>query len=424
MKKVIAVVDLTLRNWFRIRSAVFFSILFPIMLLLIFSTVFGGDNDPSFSLFVQNLDTEEDGESSDMSKVFLEVLNSTDMFNISEIPVDADANSFAKDEIGPLGGVYRILIIPEGFGSNIVLGAVGNRISVTQSTIQMLLQEERSPGTPILDQQEKEQIAAGGAVLDNVAGEVALEKTHLVLVFDPSDTSGQVVYSILLSVTDSFSNGLIGVGENISFDRESISQDTFSAVDYYLPGLIGAFVMSTTVIGITSQNTEFRKRGIIKRLSLTPLSRSEWIIGSILAQTVLAFILTLMMFAVGWAVLGVTAVPNLLVVAMVIAGAIQFSGLGMLIAGLIKDIESANAASNAIVLPMMFLSGVFFPLDSAPEFIHIISSLLPLKYLIDGLRFGLISGFPEGALISLAITFGLAVVFVIIGSITTKWQED
>ena len=142
MKKVIAVVDLTLRNWFRIRSAVFFSILFPIMLLLIFSTVFGGDNDPSFSLFVQNLDTEEDGESSDMSKVFLEVLNSTDMFNISEIPVDADANSFAKDEIGPLGGVYRILIIPEGFGSNIVLGAVGNRISVTQSTIQLLLQEE------------------------------------------------------------------------------------------------------------------------------------------------------------------------------------------------------------------------------------------------------------------------------------------
>jgi ABC-2 type transport system permease protein len=424
LRKVIAVVDLTLRNWSRIRSAVFFSILFPLILLLIFSTVFGGENDPSFSLFVQNLDTDEDGVSSDMSKVFLEILNSTDAFDISEIPAGVNANSFAKDEIGPLGGVYRILIIPEGFGSNIVLGAVGNRISVTQSTIQMLLQEERSPGTPILDQQEKEQIAAGGAVLDNVSGEVALEKTHLVLVFDPSDTSGQVVYSILLSVTDSFSNGLIGVGESISFDRESISQDTFSAVDYYLPGLIGAFVMSTTVIGITSQNTEFRKRGIIKRLSLTPLSRLEWIVGSVLAQTVLAFILTLMMFAVGWAVLGVTAVPNLLVVAMVIAGAIQFSGLGMLIAGLIKDIESANAASNAIVLPMMFLSGAFFPLDAAPEFIRIISNLLPLKYLIDGLRFGLISGFPEGAIISLAITSGLAAVFVIIGSITTKWHEN
>ena len=424
MRKIIAVVDLTLRNWVRIRSAVFFSILFPLILLLIFSTVFGGENDPSFSLFVQNLDTDEDGVSSDMSKVFLEILNSTDVFNISEIPANVDANSFAKDEIGPLGGVYRILIIPEGFGSNIVLGAVGNRISVTQSTIQMLLQEEISPGAPILGQQEKEQIAAGGDVLDNIVGEIASEKTHLVLMFDPSDTSGQVVYSILLSITDSFNNGLIGVGESISFDRESISQDTFSAVDYYLPGLIGAFIMSTTVIGITSQNTEFRKRGIIKRLSLTPLSRLEWIVGSILAQTVLAFILTLVMFAVGWAVLGVTAVPNLLVVAMVIAGAIQFSGLGMLIAGLIKDIESANAASNAIVLPMMFLSGVFFPLDSAPEFIRIISNLLPLKYLIDGLRFGLISGFPEGAIISLAITFGLAVVFVIIGSITTKWQED
>lgn len=424
MRKAIVVAGLTLRNWSRIRSAVFFTILFPLMLLLIFSTVFGGGGDPSFSIFVQNLDTEEDGGPSAMSAVFLEILNSTEVFNISDIPAEADANVFAKDAIGPLGGVYRILIIPEGFDSSIISGAVGNRISVTQSTLQLLIQEERHEGAPIISQQEKEQIAAGAAALDGAIGEIDSEATHLVLVFDPSDTSGQVVYSILISIANSFSNGLVGVEENIAFDQESISQESFSAVDYYLPGLIGAFIMSTTVIGVTSQNTEFRKRGIIKRLSLTPLSRTEWIVGSILAQTVLAFVLTGIMFAVGWAVLGVSAVPNLLVVAMVIAGAIQFSGLGMLVAGMIKDVESAVAASNAIVFPMMFLSGAFFPLDAAPEFIRTISNLLPLKYLIDGLRFGLISGFPEGAIMNLAITSGLAAAFVFIGSITTKWHEN
>jgi len=424
LKRAIVVADLTLRNWSRIRSAVFFTILFPLMLLLIFSTVFGGGGNPSFSIFIQNLDTEEDGGPSEMSAVFLEILNSTEMFDISDIPADTDANVFAKDAIGPLGGVYRILIIPEGFDSGIISGAIGNRISVTQSTLQLLLQDERHEGAPIISQQEKEQIAVGAAALDGVVEEIDSEETHLVLVSDPSDTSGQVVYSILISIANSFNNGLVGVGENIVFDSESVSQEAFSAVDYYLPGLIGAFIMSTTVIGVTSQNTEFRKRGIIKRLSLTPLSRTEWIVGSILAQTVLAFVLTVIMFAVGWVVLGVTAVPNLLVVAMVIAGAIQFSGLGMLVAGMIKDVESAIAASNAIVFPMMFLSGAFFPLDAAPEFIRTIASLLPLKYLIDGLRFGLISGFPEGAIINLAITSGLAAAFVIIGSITTRWHEN
>jgi ABC-2 type transport system permease protein len=393
------------------------------MLLLIFSTVFGGGGNITFNIFIQNLDTEEDGTPSELSTAFLSVLNGTEVFNISDIPADADANVFAKDSIGPLGGVYRILIIPEGFGSDIISGAIGNRISVTQSTIQMLIQEERHPGAPNISQQDREKIAEGGVTLDDVIGEINFEETNLVLISDPSDTSGAVVLSILTTIANSFSNGLVGVGDIISFNSESVSQETFGAVDYYLPGLIGAFIMSSTVVGVTSQNTEFRKRGIIKRLSLTPLSKTEWIVGSILAQTVLAFLITGLMFVVGWVLLGVSAIPNLLVIAMIIAGAIQFSGIGMLVAGVIKDVESAVAASNAIVFPMMFLSGAFFPLDAAPEFIRMIANLLPLKYLIDGIRFGLISGFPEGAIMSLAITSGLAVALVIIGSITTRWHE-
>lgn len=392
------------------------------MLLLIFSTVFGGGGNPSFSLFIQNQDIEDDGNPSIISEAFLETLNLTEVFNISNIPVDVEANEFAKDSIGPLGGVYRILIIPDGFGSNIISGSIGNRISVTRNTIQSLIQNSDS-GTPVISQEDREQIKAGADTIDKVVGDITPIETHLLLISDPSDTSGQVVHSILISIANSFSNSIVGVGEIITFDSESASQETFSAVDYYLPGLVGAFIMSSTVVGVTSQNTEFRKRGIIKRLSLTPLTRFEWIVGSILAQTILAFVITILMFGVGWIFLGVTAIPNLLVIALIIAGAIQFSGIGMLIAGMIKDVESAVAASNAIVFPMMFLSGAFFPLDAAPEFIRMISNLLPLKYLIDGIRFGLISGFPEGAIINLAITTGLAVLLVVVGSITTRWHE-
>ena len=343
------------------------------------------------------------------------------MFNISHIPAEADASSFAEEAIGPLGGRYRILIIPEGFGSRLLNGTLETRLLVTRNTLESVLQGDDAPQ---FGQQDREEILQGAAALDEAIAALDVEEATLILVVDPGDPSGQVIQSILITVSNSFSNRLVGVGENIFIEEESVSQESFTAVDYYLPGLIGAFIMTSSVFGVTSQNTEFRKRGIIKRLSLTPLSRTEWIIGSVLAQTVLAFVLTGVMFAVGWVVLGVRAVPNLIVIGLIIAGAVQFSGLGMLIAGLIKDVESAVAAGNAIVFPMMFLSGAFFPLDVAPAFIRTISNVLPLKYLIDGLRLGLIAGFPEGAIVNLAITSALALAFIFVGSVTMRWHEN
>ena len=298
MRRALIVAGMTLRNWTRIRSAVFFTIAFPLMLLLIFSTVFGGSGSPSFNLFVQNRDSP--GESpSEISVALLETLDNTEVFNISHIPAEADASSFAEEAIGPLGGRYRILIIPEGFGSRLLNGTLETRLLVTRNTLESVLQGDDAPQ---FGQQDREEILQGAAALDEAIAALDVEEATLILVVDPGDPSGQVIQSILITVTNSFSNRLVGVGENIFIEEESVSQESFTAVDYYLPGLIGAFIMTSSVFGVTSQNTEFRKRGIIKRLSLTPLSRTEWIIGSVLAQTVLAFVLTVVMFAVGWAV--------------------------------------------------------------------------------------------------------------------------
>src|SRR5512136_605557 len=92
------------RNWIRSRSGLFFSILFPLLLLVVFGAIFSGIGGSSkYSLFVQNLDTSSSsGNPSDLSFAFIDALNSSQTFSITEIPRDANATSYARDRLGPL----------------------------------------------------------------------------------------------------------------------------------------------------------------------------------------------------------------------------------------------------------------------------------------------------------------------------------
>jgi len=232
-----------------------------------------------------------------------------------------------------------------------------------------------------------------------------------------------MVKSIIGSISSAFNNELIGAEQLINIDEESIAVKQFRAVDYYVPGLIAAFIMTNGLIAVTANTTEFKRRGVIKRLATTPLTRLEWVVGNVLAQTLLAFILTGVMISVGWLVFGVTGIPGPYAIIMIILGAILFSGMGLALSGVIKDVEAASAAGNAIAFPMMFLSGSFFPIEIMPQFLQDIAKFLPLTYLSDGLRFALISDYLQGVYVNMAIIAVLAVVFILIGAAITRWQE-
>jgi len=101
----------------------------------------------------------------------------------------------------------------------------------------------------------------------------------------------------------------------------------------------------------------------------------------------------------------------------------MFSGIGMVLSGFIKDVEAASAIGNAIAFPMMFLSGTYFPLELMPPYLQAVSKALPLTYLSDGLKNAMIYKNPEGAYLNMAIVGVLAVVFIVVGSVVTRWKE-
>jgi len=192
----------------------------------------------------------------------------------------------------------------------------------------------------------------------------------------------------------------------------------------YVPLLIGAFVMTNGLIALPTVATEFKRRGVMKRLSATPLTKLEWIVGNVLNQTLLAVVLTVVMILAGWLVFGVAPVVNVYSAVILFAGAVLFSGMGMLIAGFLKDPEAASGLGNAISFPMMFLSGTYVPLSIMPSYLQSVAHVLPLFYFQDGLKAAMVTGNVSTALFDLGVIGVLAVGFILLGSFVTKWREN
>jgi len=191
----------------------------------------------------------------------------------------------------------------------------------------------------------------------------------------------------------------------------------------YVPTMTAAFIMTNGIIGLTSTNTEFKRRGIIRRLSITPLTKADWIVGCVLSQTVLNLVLTGIMITIGWAAFSVRVIPDPLTILMIFLGSVMFSGIGMALSGSIKDVEAASAIGNVISYPMMFLSGVFVPLSIMPSTLQSISNFIPLTYFSDGLKAAIITKSTGTILFDMGIVAALAVAFIAIGVLLTRWKE-
>lgn len=418
MKRTLVIFTAVTKNWLRSRSGLFFCIMFPVLLLLVFGAVFSGGGASTYSLFVQNLD-RADGTPTNMSAAFVEALNSTKTFSIRDIPADANATSYARDAVGPLGGNIRILIISKGFQDDLLNGTLKVRVGITYNTTLTMYQLF----LPYMNATQKTAVEQGLAQMSQYNASIPDRSTSLTLFMDSTDQSSAIVKSIVINIANAFNYQLIGAKNVINFTEEPIAVNQFKAIDYYLPGIIAAFIMTNGIIGVTTNTTEFKRRGIIKRLSITPLAKIEWILGNVLSQTLLNLMLTAIIIVVGWLLFSVQAIPDAVSISLIFLGSVMFSGIGMILSGFIKDVEAASAIGNAIAFPMMFLSGTYWPIEFMPTYLQAFSRILPLTYFSEGLRYAMIYNYGAGIVTSMAVVSVLAAVFIIVGAIVTQWKE-
>jgi len=405
------------KNWLRSPTGVFFSILFPLMLLLIFGTVFGGEESTKYSLYVQNHDVHG-GNATNLSRAFIKALESTNSFEISELDKDVNVSDFIKHQSGIAS--YRFLVIPDGFEEHALNRSITVRNGIILDTLIYIIDNYGA----YMNQSELENITMGKDALSAWMNQTNTTKSpEILLIADENAQSTQIVKGIVYSVVNAFNSKLIGASDTITFKSENLQQRQWKAADYYLPGYIASFIMTNGIVGITTTITEFRRNGIVKRLSATPLKKRDWILGCILQQTFLGFTLTVIMVGVGWVIFGVRAIPDIYAICLIITGCVTFSSIGMTISGFVKDVEAAAGIGNAIAYPLMFLSGAFWPLDLMPAYLQSVAKFSPVYHFHDALREIMIYQHPENAITGFAVLALLAVVFTCAAIKLTKWKD-
>ncbi|OYT29181.1 MAG: hypothetical protein B6U95_02755 [Thermofilum sp. ex4484_82] len=301
MRRTFKLVKALFLNWIRSKSGVFFSIMFPVMLLLIFGSVFGGQNVVKYSLYVQNLDINATGEPTEISKFFIEALNSTKVLELKEIPSNVDARDYALQLSKGFGPRARILVITKGFEDKFINATISNRINVIVSTIDYMLKEYSSH----IPSEQTKQIEQSKEQLEQVRSIFGNTTATIVFIHEPDDSAAPIVEGVIRDVASAFNLRALNASESIKLESENLEVESYNAVDYYLPGYISAFTMTNAIIGLLSVITDFKRRGIVKRLASTPLTKAEWVIANVLTQTFLALLLTAVMIFVAWIAFGV-----------------------------------------------------------------------------------------------------------------------
>jgi ABC-2 type transport system permease protein len=180
-----------------------------------------------------------------------------------------------------------------------------------------------------------------------------------------------------------------------------------------VPGIAGMAVMSTTFTALAYNMTFLREQGVLKRIRGTPMPGISYLLG-IAFNAVTNAALQIAIITVAGRVFFGTGWPRdwAELAVFVAAGVICFAALGVAFSHAIPNFESTSAYVNAVFLPVILISGVFYDAAKAPGFIKGIAEALPLTHLINGLSGAMVKGTSIGTNIS---ALGVIAVWAVLG---------
>ena len=188
-----------------------------------------------------------------------------------------------------------------------------------------------------------------------------------------------------------------------------------------IPGIAGMGVLATTFTSLAFNITILREDGVLKRWRGTPMPAGSYLAGLLASASLNAFAQVLLVVTIGNLVYGVDWPQDpAMVVGFTALGVICFASLGIAFSHAIPNEDAAPAYTNAVFLPVIFISGVFYSSDNLPEFLKAIAEVLPLKHLVDGLSVAIVGG--SGAGTAALVVGGWAVAGLVLAVRYFRWE--
>ena len=160
---------------------------------------------------------------------------------------------------------------------------------------------------------------------------------------------------------------------------------------WLIPGIAAMAIMQTGLFTVVFSLVRFKSQGVLRRMKATPIGASHFLAGQLTTKAIVVVLQTYVLVLSGALVLGVTigtvrlgAWLDLTILALL--GGALFIAIGLAVSGWAKNEETAAPIANVISLPMMFLSGIFFPQSIMPDWMTQWTQYLPLAFLADGMR--------------------------------------
>jgi ABC-type multidrug transport system permease subunit len=195
-------------------------------------------------------------------------------------------------------------------------------------------------------------------------------------------------------------------------------------IDFLVPGLITMGVMMSTMWGISYGIIEKRSKKLLRRLVATPMKKSHFLIALITVRVTMNFVEALVLILFALIAFSITIQGSIsALILLFIAGNIAFAGIAVFVSSHTSNTEVGNGLINAVVMPMMILSGIFFSYQNFPDWGVKIIRTLPLTMMTDGVR----SIFNEGAgyndvAIPILVLSVIGILFFTAGLKIFKWH--
>jgi ABC-2 type transport system permease protein len=285
----------------------------------------------------------------------------------------------------------------------------------------------------------REQIVAGilkGVVVIPVGFTEAFtskrQATVLITVDDTNPQIASIVYGEAASIFKMISNRLSAsfsakmdnsvdpsfVLEPISVERRNLISITTNTFEFLAPGFMALTVVMGALSGLGSAIAREKEQGTMDGILVAPIPRYTIVVGKTLAQTVRGMIQAFLILGISMVFFGVRVYGSpFLMVMLMLLGVASFAGIGIIATSIAPEQETAMMIMMLLQFPMMFLSGILFPMDQLPNWLQSIGKMLPLYYATDALRkvivlnasFNQISWDVVVLVLYSAITLGIAI---------------
>lgn len=235
--------------------------------------------------------------------------------------------------------------------------------------------------------------------------------------FDPKNPEAQIAYLQLSAIIGKQSN------EENTEQIQPLDQKGMRYVDFLVPGLLAMNIMFGSLWGISYSLIEKRSKKLLRRMIATPMNKTAFLFSYFVTRISLSIIEMLFLLFFAWWYFDMTvqgSIPALIV--MLIAGNIVFFGLSVLLSSRTSNTQIANGIINAVSMPMMICSGIFFSYHNFPDWLTVVIRQLPLTLIADSMRsiFTEGAGFAETKFAILTLC-GTGLLFFVIGKKIYKW---